>query len=78
MMNRNGVWGDHLTLIAVANAFDRHIFIVTSLDTGEGSSGVTCIESKASNSQASDKPAILLSHWHELHYNALVRDEALF
>lgn len=77
-MSRNGVWGDHLTLIAMANALDRNIFVVSSLETTEGSSGVTCIESKASDSQAAAKPAILLSHWHELHYNALVRDEKLF
>lgn len=74
-MSRNAVWGDHLTLIAIANSFDRNIFVVSSLD---GGSGVTCIESKAPNSRAADRQAILLSHWHELHYNALTRDENSF
>jgi len=74
-MARDGIWGDHLTLIAIANAFDRHVFVVSSLPD---SSGVTCIESKAPNSRADSKRAVLLSHWHELHYNALTRDEKLF
>jgi len=69
-MGRNGVWGDHLALVGASEAYNSKIWILSSVPTPAGVEPVTIIE------PAKSKPTktIYLSHWHENHYNSLVKN----
>ncbi len=68
----DGNWGDQTTLKAIAEIFSVEIIIISSVKTPQGSQPVTII--KPTNGSECNK-AILLSHWHELHYSSLCIDE---
>jgi len=67
-MSNDRYWGDHIALVAAAEAFNTNIWILSSVDAPGNSEPVTMIVPRG----GSDK-TIYLSHWHENHYNALER-----
>jgi len=70
-MKLDGSWGDHITLVAIANVFERTIMIISSIDNPGRNDGVIYIEPKI---QKKGSPMLLLSHWHERHYGSLAQD----
>jgi len=70
VMGSNGVWGDHLALVGASQAYNAKITILSSVPTPAGTDPLTVIEPFRS------KPTktLYLSHWHENHYNSLVKD----
>eukprot|EP01103_Thecamoeba_quadrilineata_P018833 TRINITY_DN73_c0_g1_i1.p1 TRINITY_DN73_c0_g1~~TRINITY_DN73_c0_g1_i1.p1 ORF type:complete len:338 (+),score=89.22 TRINITY_DN73_c0_g1_i1:32-1015(+) len=74
-MEKDGIWGDHITLLAAANIWKSNIIIISSLvpkkNDGEFSNDIPliCISPKLN---AGEIVAYLyLSHWHERHYGSL-------
>ncbi|XVE68835.1 hypothetical protein DITRI_Ditri09bG0101900 [Diplodiscus trichospermus] len=62
-MSKNGEWGDHVTLQAVADSYGVKIFVVTSFKD-------TCYIEILPHTQKSER-IILLSFWAEVHYNSI-------
>ncbi|KAK8533567.1 hypothetical protein V6N13_064205 [Hibiscus sabdariffa] len=62
-MSKSGVWGDHVTLQAAADAYGLKIFVITSFKD-------TCYIEILPNYQKS-KGVIFLSFWAEVHYNSI-------
>lgn len=67
-MSQDKVWGDHITLIAMANLFGVRINILTSIKLPPGTNPMTVIEPK----EVYQQKEVYLSHWHEAHYNSLL------
>lgn len=67
LMEKNGTWGDHITLIAAAEIFNRSIVIVSSIP---GSNFITEIVPMKGPSEGS-KP-MYLSHYAEFHFTTLI------
>jgi len=67
-MNQPGIWGDHLTLIAISQAFDAKIIIISSVEVNPGIDPFTVIAPRVT------KRVLYLSHLHELHYSSLTLD----
>jgi hypothetical protein len=67
-MSLDGSWGDHLSLIAIAEVFKARVWIISSVETPESSSPVTIIEPR----ETEGKKLFLLGHWHERHYTSLI------
>jgi len=68
-MARDGVWGDHLTLIAAGEVFNARIVIVSSLP---GDNFIVEINPIASQGEGSPAPHLLtLSHFAEFHYGSV-------
>jgi hypothetical protein len=61
-------WGDHLSLVALCNLFGVKVVILGS----QKESPVTVLEPAKARTRATEHDHILLSHWHERHYNSLV------
>lgn len=65
-MARNGIWGNHLTLVALANSLQRKIVILSSVDSPNN-----CLMEILPNKVAENSQPILLSHYAEYHYGSL-------
>lgn len=65
---RDGIWGDHLTLVAACVVYNAKVLIVSSVD---GEDFVSEIEVPPQPNQ-SPLRALLLSHYAEFHYGSLV------
>tara|TARA_R110002050_G_C8701689_1_gene494871 strand:- start:190 stop:693 length:504 start_codon:yes stop_codon:yes gene_type:complete len=72
-ISRPGTWGDHLCLLALANALSVRIVIVSSVDIHGDASPVTVIEPLV---KKSEMKSIFLSHWAEYHYGSLKQESA--
>jgi len=68
-MSRDGFWGDHLALIAAAQVFAKRIWILSSVIAAGEVEPVTVIEPLG----ISPDKTLFLSHWHENHYNSLLK-----
>ncbi|XP_078605300.1 uncharacterized protein LOC144878523 [Branchiostoma floridae x Branchiostoma japonicum] len=66
-MSRDGVWGDHIVLQAMASMLGRDIRIVSSIDA----ENYTTILSPMGNQQVTTGPPLLLGHYAENHYASL-------
>eukprot|EP01130_Rhizamoeba_saxonica_P011109 TRINITY_DN4600_c0_g1_i1.p1 TRINITY_DN4600_c0_g1~~TRINITY_DN4600_c0_g1_i1.p1 ORF type:complete len:561 (+),score=99.04 TRINITY_DN4600_c0_g1_i1:379-2061(+) len=63
-LSRNGIWGNHLTLVAVSEVFGSRLVVVSSV---EGSNYITEINpTKLKSSRI-----IMLSHYAEYHYGSI-------
>ncbi|XWS66186.1 hypothetical protein CRYUN_Cryun05aG0178400 [Craigia yunnanensis] len=62
-MNKNGEWGDHVTLQATADSYGVKIFVLTSFKD-------TCYIEILPHNQKSER-IIFLSFWAEVHYNSI-------
>ncbi len=62
-MSKDGTWGDHIVLVALANALGKTIRVVTSLDTDQYDIVV--------DTDDNDGAPILLGHLSENHYVSL-------
>ncbi|XVE99279.1 hypothetical protein REPUB_Repub03eG0184800 [Reevesia pubescens] len=68
-MNKNGEWGDHVTLQAAADSYGVKIFVLTSFKD-------TCYIEILPHNQKSER-IIFLSFWAEVHYNSIYPEEEL-
>jgi len=66
-LSRDGIWGDHLALVAAAQVFAKRIWILSSVVTAHDADSVTVIEPLGVHYDQT----LFLSHWHENHYNSL-------
>eukprot|EP00798_Chlamydomonas_sp_ICE-L_P022920 gene22920-30099_t len=67
-MSQHATWGDHVTLQAAADAYNRQIMVVTSYKE----SCCIKIEPSEANTHKVDSSMILyISFWAEVHYNSL-------
>ncbi|KAK9789593.1 hypothetical protein WJX73_005231 [Symbiochloris irregularis] len=64
-MERDGTWGDHVTLQAVADLYKLKIYVLTSFP------GSDFIEIAPSDDQVSSARMLYVSFWAEVHYNSL-------
>ena len=62
-MSKDGTWGDHIVLVALANALGRTIRVVTSLETDSYDIVIETDDKEG--------PPILLGHLSENHYLSL-------
>ncbi|XWS07984.1 hypothetical protein CRYUN_Cryun41cG0038000 [Craigia yunnanensis] len=62
-MNKNGEWGDHVTLQAAADSYGVKMFVLTSFKD-------TCYIEILPHNQKSER-IIFLSFWAEVHYNSI-------
>ncbi|GAB4854973.1 hypothetical protein Ancab_039740 [Ancistrocladus abbreviatus] len=62
-MNKNGEWGDHITLQAAADKYGMKIFVLTSFKD-------TCYMEILPQIQMSNR-VVCLSFWAEVHYNSI-------
>lgn len=63
-------WGDHLSLVAISNLFKVEIIVVGSQASQQP---VTRIRPFPNNNKSNNNNNVLVvSHWHERHYNSLV------
>ncbi|XP_035685160.1 uncharacterized protein LOC118421765 [Branchiostoma floridae] len=69
-MSRDGVWGDHIVLQALASMLGRDIRIVSSIDADN----YITILSPMGNQQVTTGPPLLLGHYAENHYASLDGD----
>jgi hypothetical protein len=67
-MERDSVWGDHISLVAASECFNSRIHVLSSVKIGPNDSPMTVIEPKKMNK---DTINLYLSHWHENHYNSM-------
>ncbi|XP_039024740.1 OVARIAN TUMOR DOMAIN-containing deubiquitinating enzyme 9-like isoform X1 [Hibiscus syriacus] len=67
MSNRNGEWGDHVTLQAAADLYGVKIFVLTSFKD-------TCYIEILPHHPKSER-IIFLSFWAEVHYNSIYPEE---
>ena len=70
-MRRDGSWGDHLTLTAVADLLLRPVHVITD-STHSAAAEVIIKPSAAVSPEAWGEP-IVLAHYHERHYEATAR-----
>lgn len=69
-MSRNGSWGDHITLLAAAEVYGVTITVVSNVEDQGTGQYVTTIQPRSAKSTK----IIYLSHWHEMHYNSLHKE----
>lgn len=62
------VWGDNVTLTAIANAYDRPIEVYSSTQEPNASSPFTIIKSSKLGFASPNKQAFIVGHIDELHY----------
>ena len=74
-MSEDGTWGDQLVLVALANALEKTIRVVTRLSTTDKESIEVFVESE--NQQAEGAP-LLLGNLTENHYLSLEPIENIF
>ncbi|CAH1271855.1 MFHAS1 [Branchiostoma lanceolatum] len=72
-MSRDGVWGDHVVLQALASMLGRDIRIVSSIDA----ENYTTILSPMGNQQDTTGQPLLLGHYAENHYTSLDGDNTV-
>jgi len=70
-MSQDGMWGDHFTLIAIAEIYQTKIVVVSSMEVKPGIDPFTVIVPKIWNGSK----IIYLSHLHELHYSSVCVDD---
>jgi len=63
-MEKDGKWGEHVTLIAACQAFNRPLVVVSSIDSDQYIIHINPVG-------GSGEPPVLLAHLHELHYDHL-------
>eukprot|EP01120_Amphizonella_sp_Union-15-10_P002403 TRINITY_DN12600_c0_g1_i1.p1 TRINITY_DN12600_c0_g1~~TRINITY_DN12600_c0_g1_i1.p1 ORF type:complete len:150 (+),score=35.78 TRINITY_DN12600_c0_g1_i1:3-452(+) len=67
-ISKDGIWGDHLTLVAIAEVFGANIQVISSVSgdnyTTQITPRITLIQNKT----------LLLSHYAEFHYGSLEID----
>jgi len=68
-MSQDGIWGDHYTLLAIAEVYKTKIVVVSSMDVDPGIDPFTVIVPKRFTK------TIYISHLHELHYSSLTLDD---
>jgi len=68
-LSRTGIWGNHLTLVAVCEHYGTPITVISSI---EGGSYMINIEPTVAKSKTNNR--ILLSHYAEYHYGSVARD----
>jgi hypothetical protein len=66
-MARDASWGDHITLIALAEVLQTRIWILSNVKSDAKLSPVTVIEPR----EVDQNRCIFLAHWHERHYSSL-------
>jgi len=69
-LSRPGIWGNHLTLVAVCEHYGTPITVISSI---EGESYLIHIEPTSTKSNSNKR--ILLSHYAEYHYGSVAKDE---
>lgn len=62
----NNTWGDHLCLVAIANALNVEIRIISSVEAAKDEDAVATV---APFQQQPGMKSIVLSNWHEAHFN---------
>lgn len=67
----DGTWGDHLSLVAAANAYRISIHVLSDVEGTGDFSYWTVIEPKGPPPQHT----VYINNYHEQHFNALVRSE---
>eukprot|EP01062_Namystynia_karyoxenos_P082147 TRINITY_DN9197_c0_g1_i1.p1 TRINITY_DN9197_c0_g1~~TRINITY_DN9197_c0_g1_i1.p1 ORF type:complete len:261 (+),score=57.38 TRINITY_DN9197_c0_g1_i1:114-785(+) len=76
-VGRDGVWGDHLSLVAAASAYGRKVNVLSSLppragvpdDGSDAQQSVRTVEPVGA--RPSGEP-LWVAHWHDRHYASLV------
>jgi len=68
-MSQDKIWGDHFTLLAIAEVYQTKIVIVSSMDVDPGIDPFTVIVPQKWTK------TIYISHLHELHYSSLCPDD---
>ena len=68
-VSTNGVWGDHLTLIAVANVYNLRIVVISSV---KGDNYMTEVYPDPPLQGREPPRSITISHFAEFHYNSVV------
>jgi len=68
-MSQDGIWGDHFTLLAIAEVYKTKIVVVSSMVVEPGIDPFTIIIPKHFTK------TIYISHLHELHYSSLSLDD---
>uniref|UniRef100_A0A6B2LP84 OTU domain-containing protein n=1 Tax=Arcella intermedia TaxID=1963864 RepID=A0A6B2LP84_9EUKA len=71
-MDQEGIWGDHLTLVAVAEAYALKIVVISSMEVEPGIDPFTVIVARA---WAEEDRTIYVAHLHEIHYSSICEDE---
>lgn len=75
-MSKSGVWGDHITLLAMAELYGIHIKIISSVSGDEFFMEIDPIENVGKLGRGN---TVFLSHWWEYHYCSLTeKDEMAF
>jgi hypothetical protein len=69
-MSQNGAWGDHMTLIAAAEAFKVKIWVLSSVDAPDNDDNPQFITTISPKKDTPTK-TVRLAHWHEMHFNSL-------
>eukprot|EP01133_Synstelium_polycarpum_P013306 gene13306-15641_t len=64
-MSKNGIWGDHLTLVAAAEIYKAKISIISSVESNSNFV-IEIVPTKIENPKV-----LLLSHYSEFHYGSL-------
>jgi hypothetical protein len=67
-MSREGIWGNHLTLVAMSEFFGRKIIVLSSVE----STSNLLLEINPKKIKCADP--ILLSHYAEYHYGSICYD----
>jgi hypothetical protein len=70
-MSQESIWGDHFTLLAIAEVYKIRIVIVSSMEVDPGIDPITVITPTNSWNNT-----VYISHLHELHYSSLCLDES--
>ena len=68
-VSRNGVWGDHLTLVVVANVYNLRILVISSVN-GDNYMTEVCPDPLLPDREPPRQ--ITISHFAELHYGSVV------
>jgi len=68
-MSQDKIWGDHFTLLAIAEVYQTKIVILSSMDVDPGIDPFTVIVPEKWTK------TIFISHLHELHYSSLCPDD---
>jgi len=71
-MAKDGTWGDHLTLVAIAEIFGVAIRIISSVPGDEFFTEIDPMENKDQRGRAK---TVFLSHWWEYHYCSLTEND---
>jgi hypothetical protein len=67
-----GTWGDHITLVAIAEIFGVAIRIISSVPGDEFFTEIDPMENKEQRGRAK---TVFLSHWWEYHYCSLTEND---